>query len=354
MTHQLLHELPPTAPCSRRERIEQLEELLERKRNLLTLAAELADGGKRVRSQIAELEQELAEACRAAGSGAAASSVARSSNVSAVAAATAHAPPVLPSVPAAATGAASGLPARPVGGSGSLLAAAASAPLPSGKLAAPVAAPAVPQAAPKAAHTAAPTADSAAPAAPAEAALKPAAPAAPSSKPAASPLFTRMRDMLWGSGSKQQAATVHSTGASHAAGTEKAWPVASGSHPAAPRSNAADSAGTKAMPQQGEQRQQQEVPAPAPPMQRAAPQGGQATRTAPPAPPQAAPPKAPCSHKEVKAKLLETLREIKRLEGGGMFDRHRVEKLRRRAARLAAQYEAGKDVEQAATGNSAS
>lgn len=98
------------------------------------------------------------------------------------------------------------------------------------------------------------------------------------------------------------------------------------------------------MPQQAE-RQRAPAPAPAPapqqhpspPKHAAPPQRNQAAGLARS---QAAVPKA--SHREVKARLMETLREIKRLEGGGMFDRHYVEKLRRRAARLAAEYEAGR------------
>ncbi|KAL4444622.1 hypothetical protein ABPG77_002439 [Micractinium sp. CCAP 211/92] len=323
------------------ERIDQLEELLDRKRHLLTLASGLADGGQRVRSQIAELDQELESARRAAGGGAAASGASHSDAALGRAAAPAVAPAVPPAVTAVDGG--KGLPFKSAGASSSLLAAAAFAPLPSGKSAAHVAAPAEPRAAP----TAGPTAARAA-----------AAPElAQGSKPAASPLFARMRGMLWGSDSKQQAAAVPSAGALSDPRAGAGRELACGSQPAA-LGNAPAACGAKqAMPQQAEQRPQQQAPPPAPqPQQAGTRKDDQAAGTAPAQKPPQAPAlaKAPCSHKEVKARLMETLREIKHLEGGGMFDRRCMEKLRRRAARLAAQYEAGRDAEEAAAGNGAS
>ncbi|KAL4427704.1 hypothetical protein ABPG75_001793 [Micractinium tetrahymenae] len=330
------------------ERMEQLEELLERKRHLLTLSAGLADGGKRVRSQIAELEQELAEARRAASGEPATSSVNRSS--SAVAAATAPvaavpvaAPPVAAPLPAAAPiTTARGLPAKPAGGT-RLLTAAAAAPLPSSKPAAPAAAPAVP----RAAATAAPAA------APAVAAAAVPKPAAPGSKPAASPLFARMRDMLWGSSSKQQPDGVEASTAAAGAGRALSF----GGQPGAPPSVPAAAGPKQAAAQHAQQQQQaQQADRLPPPPQQAAPHQPQAPGAAPPPqqPQAAAAAKAPRPHREVKARLMETLREIKQLEGAGMFDRHHVEKLRRRAARLAAEFQAGKDAEEAAAAGRAS
>lgn len=330
---------PPLPPCRGRERFNQLEELLERKRHLLTLASGLADGGQRVRSQIAELEQELETARRGPSGGAAASGASCSDAASGSAADPAVAPAVPHAVPIVDVG--KGLAFRSAGASSSLLAAAASAPLPSGKSAGHVVAPAEPWAAPTAATAAAAAAE-----------------LAHGSKPAASPLFARMRGMLWGSAGKQQAAAVPSGGAPPAARAGAGRELAFGSQPAA-LGNAPAAPGTKqAMPQQAEQRPQQQAPPPQP-QQAGTRKDDQASGTAPAQPAQelsqaAAPPKAPCSHREVKARLMETLREIKQLEGGGMFDRRRMEKLRRRAARLAAQYEAGRDAEEAAAGDGAS
>lgn len=53
-------------------------------------------------------------------------------------------------------------------------------------------------------------------------------------------------------------------------------------------------------------------------------------------------------------RLKETTREIEHLKGGGMSNRRRLKKLRRRARHLADEYKAAMDAEEAKAGGSAS
>ncbi|KAI3429485.1 hypothetical protein D9Q98_005576 [Chlorella vulgaris] len=316
------------------ERIADLEGLLERKVHLLTLSS-LPDGGAKVRAQIAELESELADVKRECVPAAAAAPEHRTSSQR-------HSP---------ADGGRAAAPAS----------SAALWPLPS--------APAVPPQAALQQPAAQPLASAAAPAAAGAAAAVP-----PSAKPPASPLFARMRDMLWAPGSSKQLGSADAMSATGAPGSYGSgdWGA---SHGAARTATVATTGSSQAVPeraqaqqqqrlqqhsqQQQQQQQQQQLSNVVVLSQDAPPTstgivgsrttssssgggGGQASAAMPAAhadagPPQAAKPQP--SSKELKARLMATLQAIKAAESGGYFDRQEVEKLRRRAAKLAQQRE---------------
>lgn len=293
-----------------------------------------------VRLQIAELEAEEAAAKRQAAGGSSSNAVTPTSTAGAAA----------PSAGTAA-GLAAPAPKPPLGGSASAAGAAgrggAAGPSSGAQLAA-AAAPLLPSTNGAASRGA--DAGRAQPAAPgplvAGAGVPPAqlapasqpavaaAPAPPPAKPAPSPLLTRMRDLIFGSGKKaaQPASSSAAAGAHAVAGGGRA--LSFGGQPEPPSGSAgsvidlsggdapsasfttATSQQTAAGPLRSE--------AAAQPRQALAPladnSGGGGSTAGQPA-------KAPLLLREVKHRLMETLQAIKAAESGGYFDRAHVEKV---------------------------